>query len=76
MLLKSDQLAGSLKRGLAPIYLVAGEEPLLLLECCDQIRAAAKTQGFMNVNFSMLNLVLTGRSYAMLQHPRYSLPRK
>jgi len=46
MLLKSDQLAGSLKRGLAPIYLVAGEEPLLLLECCDQIRAAAKTQGF------------------------------
>ncbi|MGB5291775.1 MAG: DNA polymerase III subunit delta [Lysobacterales bacterium] len=41
-----DQLAGSLKRGLAPIYLVAGEEPLLLLECCDQIRAAAKAQGF------------------------------
>lgn len=41
-----DQLAGSLKRGLAPIYLVGGEEPLLLLECCDQIRAAAKAQGF------------------------------
>jgi len=41
-----DQLAGSLKRGLASIYLVGGEEPLLLLECCDQIRAAAKAQGF------------------------------
>lgn len=41
-----DQLAGSLKRGLAPVYLVGGDEPLLLLECCDQIRIAAKAQGF------------------------------
>lgn len=46
MQLKADQLAGSLKRGLAPIYLVGGEEPLLLLECCDQIREAARQQGF------------------------------
>lgn len=46
MQLKADQLAGSLQRGLAPIYLVGGEEPLLLLECCDQIRAAAKVRGF------------------------------
>jgi DNA polymerase-3 subunit delta len=46
MQIKADQLAGSLKRGLAPIYLVGGEEPLLLLECCDQIRTAAKARGF------------------------------
>jgi len=46
MQIKVDQLAGSLKRGLAPVYLIGGEEPLLLLECCDQIRAAAKAQGF------------------------------
>jgi len=46
MQLKADQLAGSLKRGLAPIYLVGGEEPLLLLESCDQIREAAKARGF------------------------------
>ncbi len=46
MALRADQLAGSLKRGLAPIYLVGGEEPLLLLECCDQIREAARAQGF------------------------------
>lgn len=45
-MLRVDQLAGSLKRGLAPVYLVGGEEPLLLLECCDQIREAAKQQGF------------------------------
>jgi len=46
MQLKADQLAASLKRGLAPVYLLGGEEPLLLLECCDQIREAAKAQGF------------------------------
>ena len=41
-----NQLPSSLQRGLAPVYLVAGEEPLLLQECCDQIRQAAKVQGF------------------------------
>jgi DNA polymerase-3 subunit delta len=46
MKVRADQLAGSLKRGLAPIYLVGGAEPLLLLECCDQIREAARAQGF------------------------------
>jgi len=46
MALRADQLAGSLKRGLAPIYLIGGQEPLLLLECCDQIREAARAQGF------------------------------
>jgi DNA polymerase-3 subunit delta len=46
MQLKTEQLAGSLKRGLAPVYLIGGEEPLLLQECRDQIREAAKAQGF------------------------------
>lgn len=46
MPIKLEQLAGSLQRGLAPIYLVGGEEPLLLQECCDQVREAAKAQGF------------------------------
>jgi len=46
MQVKAEQLAGHLKRGLAPVYLVGGEEPLLLLECCDQIRAAARAEGF------------------------------
>lgn len=47
MQLKLEQLAGSLQSSLAPIYLVAGEEPLLLQECCDQIREAAKAQGYL-----------------------------
>ena len=46
MPLRVDQLASSLKRGLAPLYLVGGEEPLLLQECCDQIRRAAFAKGF------------------------------
>ena len=46
MQLKAEQLAGSLQRGLAPVYLIGGEEPLLLQECCDQVRKAAKAQGF------------------------------
>jgi len=46
MPLRADQLASSLQRGLVRVYLVGGEEPLLLQECCDQIRQAAKTQGF------------------------------
>jgi DNA polymerase-3 subunit delta len=46
MPLRADQLAGSLRRGLAPVYLIGGEEPLLLQECCDQVREAARAQGF------------------------------
>ena len=46
MQVKPDQLAGSLQRGLSPVYLVGGEEPLLLQECCDLIRETAKKQGF------------------------------
>jgi DNA polymerase-3 subunit delta len=46
MMLRIEQLAENLQRGLAPVYLVGGEEPLLLLECCDQIRLAAKEKGF------------------------------
>jgi len=46
MPLKPDQLAGSLQRGLAPVYLIGGEEPLLLQECCDLVRETAKAHGF------------------------------
>lgn len=47
MQLKAEQLAPSLQNTLAPVYLVGGEEPLLLQECCDQVREAAKAQGFL-----------------------------
>jgi DNA polymerase-3 subunit delta len=47
MELKMHQLAGSLEQGLAPVYLLAGEEPLWLQECCDMVREAARAQGFL-----------------------------
>lgn len=45
MRLKPEQLAASLKRGLRPVYVVSGDEPLLVDEACAQIRAALRGQG-------------------------------
>ncbi len=46
MLLKGEQLAAHLERALQPLYLVYGEEPLLVIEAADAIRAAARRDGF------------------------------
>lgn len=40
------QLPQLLKKGLSPVYLVSGDEPLLVQEACDQIRQAAREAGF------------------------------
>ena len=45
MQLKADQLGAHLARGLKPLYTVHGDEPLLVQEACDAIRAAARTAG-------------------------------
>lgn len=44
--LTAEQLAGDLKKGLAPIYLISGDEHLVVQECADQIRRAAREAGF------------------------------
>jgi DNA polymerase-3 subunit delta len=41
-----NQLSTHLAQGLAPLYVVAGEEPLLMQEALDAIRAAARKAGF------------------------------
>lgn len=46
MQLRPEQLAAHLEKPLAPLYLVHGNEPLLVLEATDAIRAAARKQGF------------------------------
>ncbi|HSN71763.1 MAG TPA: DNA polymerase III subunit delta [Steroidobacteraceae bacterium] len=46
MKLPGDKLAASLERGLGTAYLVTGDEPLLVGEACDAIRAAARSAGF------------------------------
>ncbi len=45
MRLTADQLPTALTRGLAGTYLVSGDEPLLVTEAADAIRAAAKSAG-------------------------------
>ncbi|BAL23599.1 DNA polymerase III subunit delta [Azoarcus sp. KH32C] len=46
MILRPDQLPGILEKPLAPLYLLHGNEPLLVLEAADLIRAAARRQGY------------------------------
>lgn len=46
MQLKGEQLAAHLERELKPVYVVYGDEPLLVIEAADAIRAAARRQGF------------------------------
>ncbi len=46
MQLRFDQLAARLQQGLAPVYLVTGDEPLQHAEAADAIRAAAREQGY------------------------------
>ncbi len=46
MQLAFGQLASHLGRGLASLYTLHGDEPLLQLEALDAIRAAARAQGF------------------------------
>lgn len=45
MRLRPEQLTGHLRKQLAPLYLVFGEEPLQALEAADAIRAAARARG-------------------------------
>lgn len=46
MQVSADQLPAQLKNGVRPLYVVHGNEPLLVQEAVDAIRAAARTQGF------------------------------
>ena len=46
MKISANQLAPQLKKSLLPCYLVSGDEPLLVGEALDAIRAAAREQGF------------------------------
>ena len=46
MKLNPAQLGKHLQAGLAPVYVVSGDEPLLCQEAEDAIRAATRQQGF------------------------------
>ena len=44
--LRVDQLARQLSAGLSPVYFIHGDEPLLVGECADAVRFAAREQGY------------------------------
>lgn len=46
MNLRPEQLSAQLAKPLAPLYVLHGNEPLLVLEAGDAVRAAARKQGF------------------------------
>ena len=46
MQLKGDQLGAHLERELRPLYVLYGDEPLLVLEAADAIRKKARQQGY------------------------------
>ncbi|MDZ7858857.1 DNA polymerase III subunit delta [Sphaerotilus sp.] len=46
MQLRADQLPAALAKGLRPLYVVHGDEPLLVQEAADAIRAAARAAGY------------------------------
>ena len=46
MLLRAEQLEAHLRKSLAPLYVVHGDEPLLALEAADAIRVAARANGY------------------------------
>ncbi|MDR2219068.1 MAG: DNA polymerase III subunit delta [Methylobacillus sp.] len=45
MQIAADQLAAHLERGLRPLYILTGDEPLALMESMDAIRRAARKEG-------------------------------
>lgn len=70
--LNVDQLAAHLQRGLAPLYLIYGGEPLLALEAADAIRAKARQEGYaerevftVEPGFSWQNLLASGNSLSL-----------
>lgn len=48
MKLRTEQLPAALSRDLASAYLVSGDEPLLVSEASDAIRAAARAAGYLD----------------------------
>ena len=70
MRLNADQLPAALAKSVAGVYLVSGDEPLLVGEAADAIRAAAKAAGYADRSVFFID-----RSFAWdeLRHASQSL---
>jgi DNA polymerase-3 subunit delta len=66
----AEQLSATLARGLASIYLISGDEPLLVDEACAAIRLAARTAGFLD---RQVFFIERGFAWEELDHAAQSL---
>lgn len=65
MQLKGEQLTAHLERELKPVYVVYGDEPLLVIEAADAIRGAARRGGFDERN---VLTAISGFNWVELHH--------
>ncbi len=65
MPIRLDQLASSLERALSPVYLIAGDEILLVEEACDAVLAAARSQGYSERTLLLVEASFDWRQVAM-----------
>lgn len=77
MRITTEQLAPALKRALAPLYAVYGDEPLLALEAADRIRARAREEGYSErevltaeQHFDWSQLRIAGQSQSLFAEKR------
>jgi DNA polymerase-3 subunit delta len=77
MRIDSEQLSAHLKRGLASLYTVFGEEALLALEAADRVREAARPQGYeerevltVEASFDWSRLAMSGNSLSLFSSRR------
>ena len=77
MRIPQESLASALARGLGSSYLVTGAEPLLIGEACDQIRQAARSDGygdrelhFLERGFDWARLLADAGNLSLFAHRR------
>src|SRR6218665_17122 len=77
MKLAPAQLSKHLQSGLAPVYAISGDDPLLCQEAADAIRAATRAQGFTerqvfnaDASFDWGNLLQAGNSLSLFAEKR------
>jgi len=68
--INAEQLPAALARGLADVYLISGDEPLLVDEGIDAIRGAARAAGYLDRRVFFIE---RGFSWDELQHAAQSL---
>ncbi len=70
MQVRAEEFASHIAGPLAPVYLISGDETLLVEECCDQLIQAARQQGYTERS---IHHVETGFRWHNLHHDAASL---